>query len=915
MSHREGAATTGTVAVNDKGVTLTGQNGANLIVGDGTASLKVGSNGLTVTAAGTTLTGASISGGNIANGNFTGTLIGKKTDGTKRLLLAAESGSITALAADGKTETVKLDGSTGALTLKNVSGATTFNVAASGNLSNTATSTNNNGTYTGTLTTTGPTNTLKNELKNAAGAVVASTTLSNSYNGATLTHKEGTTETGKVTVNGSGAALSAADAAKNNAASVAAGSDGRVTVSGSKKGLDGKTTATGTAYINGSSGTTLSQTNYEYAEDGKTIAKTASIGLNNGAVTISGSNFSVGASGNLTAKGGMNVSAVNASDPEQKSTSTVGYNSISDTVYGTNGTASSVVNASGVTDKYVGANGTSQMNLGNGTASLKVGNAGLSVTTVADGTQKVALLVGNNGIVIDKDGTKIQNLITSGITASGTISTSGAIKNTMTSGTDPNEATLKVAATENGSEASAAKSDGSFNAGVNSTVINNSLVRGTYTPAAVGGTEKYTESTYNGKLSSGYSGLNYTATRTDTTKVINGDTTTTAFTDSLNVTNGSTTLSNDKTVSDTAGETKYSNKLTLKSEGGTTITNSKTAADGAVTSSTSTVTDSAASLTHKEGKTTTGTIKADAAGATMTGTNGSKVTAGDSTASMTVGNKGITVTKDGTTVAGNLTVNGVLEVNGKNIQIDDVAETVGDGKLTETNGLDNKNLTTGLNSLSETVGDVSKLETTEKTTVVGAVNEVNTKVEDINIKIGDTSKFNDAVKNKDESGAATETSVVDAVNNTDTQARERDAALAEGLGNVNDRVDRLEGRLDRVGAMAAAAASLKSMGYDPAAPTEFAVGLGTYKGSQAIAFGVFHYPNKDFMLNISYSQSGSERMGGVGATWRFGRKDPDKAAAEKAQKQQEKIKLAQAQAAEALALAKAAQAAAVQAAQ
>ena len=71
--------------------------------------------------------------------------------------------------------------------------------------------------------------------------------------------------------------------------------------------------------------------------------------------------------------------------------------------------------------------------------------------------------------------------------------------------------------------------------------------------------------------------------------------------------------------------------------------------------------------------------------------------------------------------------------------------------------------------------------------------------------------------------------------------------------------------------MAAAIASLKSIGYSPEAPTEFSVGVGQYKGKTGIALGFFHYPNNDFMLNFSMSSSSGEMMGGIGATWRFGK--------------------------------------------
>ena len=101
---------------------------------------------------------------------------------------------------------------------------------------------------------------------------------------------------------------------------------------------------------------------------------------------------------------------------------------------------------------------------------------------------------------------------------------------------------------------------------------------------------------------------------------------------------------------------------------------------------------------------------------------------------------------------------------------------------------------------------------------------------------------------------------------------------AERVGHLENRVGELEDRIDKVGAMAAAIANLRTMGYDPAAPTEVAVGLGQYRDETGAALGLFHYPNRDFMLSLSVSTSGDEVMGGIGATWKFGRKSPEKVA-------------------------------------
>lgn len=109
-------------------------------------------------------------------------------------------------------------------------------------------------------------------------------------------------------------------------------------------------------------------------------------------------------------------------------------------------------------------------------------------------------------------------------------------------------------------------------------------------------------------------------------------------------------------------------------------------------------------------------------------------------------------------------------------------------------------------------------------------------------------------------------------NGTAVGAFNAEAAIRRGeIARLDNRIDELDTRVNKVGAMAAAIASLKSIGYSPDAPTEFSVGVGQYKGKTGIALGFFHYPNNDFMLNFSMSSSSGEMMGGIGATWRFGK--------------------------------------------
>ena len=125
----------------------------------------------------------------------------------------------------------------------------------------------------------------------------------------------------------------------------------------------------------------------------------------------------------------------------------------------------------------------------------------------------------------------------------------------------------------------------------------------------------------------------------------------------------------------------------------------------------------------------------------------------------------------------------------------------------------------------------------------------------------------------------------------------RVTGLESSVNSMNNRLSDVEDRIDKVGAMSAAIANLRTMGYDPEAPTEIAVGIGQYKSETGLALGIFHYPNQDFMLSASISTSGDEVMGGIGATWKLGRKSAaEKAKDEEArrlEKAEEMKKLAQ----------------------
>ena len=274
----------------------------------------------------------------------------------------------------------------------------------------------------------------------------------------------------------------------------------------------------------------------------------------------------------------------------------------------------------------------------------------------------------------------------------------------------------------------------------------------------------------------------------------------------------------------------------------------------------------------------------------------------DDGSSLTVGKDGTStgqggqVTTDGNhTVTGDLdvdgsgqidkdlTVGGDLEVGGK---IDASEVNVGNTHITKDNGIETDKITVSGQGGSAIINggyvggsnDVfidangNNIFDEGETSLSG----VNGKVDKVASDLGDVSILDHEIAG--DSNNDGQNDVVGAVNN-EAEIRRSEIERVDGrINNLENRVGELEDRIDKVGAMAAAIANLRTMGYDPAAPTEVAVGIGQYRDETGAALGLFHYPNRDFMLSLSVSTSGDEVMGGIGATWKFGRKSPEKVA-------------------------------------
>ena len=233
------------------------------------------------------------------------------------------------------------------------------------------------------------------------------------------------------------------------------------------------------------------------------------------------------------------------------------------------------------------------------------------------------------------------------------------------------------------------------------------------------------------------------------------------------------------------------------------------------------------------------------------------------------GENGQTVIDGGTITTGATTIKG----NGMTVGIGENATSITNDTVKAQNG-DFDNLTAGSGTFG--TGDNQTTINNDGVTVGG---ENGTSITGEGITVGD--KNGVSIKNDEvRVGGGEDGKGGSYMNDTDVVSGEGVSLnqTAERVGHLENRVGKLEDRIDKVGAMAAAIANLRTMGYDPAAPTEVAVGIGQYRDETGAALGLFHYPNRDFMLSLSVSTSGDEVMGGIGATWKFGRKSPEKVA-------------------------------------
>ena len=90
------------------------------------------------------------------------------------------------------------------------------------------------------------------------------------------------------------------------------------------------------------------------------------------------------------------------------------------------------------------------------------------------------------------------------------------------------------------------------------------------------------------------------------------------------------------------------------------------------------------------------------------------------------------------------------------------------------------------------------------------------------------------------------------------------------VSGVDGAVNRLNNRLNRVGAGAAALATLHPLDFNPEEKWNFAAGFGHYVNANAGAIGAFYQPNEDTLFSLGGSWGGGENMVNAGVSIRLG---------------------------------------------
>lgn len=248
-------------------------------------------------------------------------------------------------------------------------------------------------------------------------------------------------------------------------------------------------------------------------------------------------------------------------------------------------------------------------------------------------------------------------------------------------------------------------------------------------------------------------------------------------------------------------------------------------------------------------------------------------------------------------VRGNAVVDGTLEVGGKSTFKDDVTmeknlhvkgttttdklvvdngatikggATVTGGTTTDTLHVTSTSTFDGKATFKDIVTMEKDLSVGGNATVAGDVTANSYKVGDKTYIDKDGINANNQVIRNVGQGNISEGST-DAVSGGQLyETNTRVSGLENRMGTVETKVDKLDGKIDKVGANAAAMANLHPLEFDEDSKWNIAAAVGSSGSETASAVGVFYRPNENVMVNASAAMGTGENMFGGGVSLRLG---------------------------------------------
>lgn len=98
--------------------------------------------------------------------------------------------------------------------------------------------------------------------------------------------------------------------------------------------------------------------------------------------------------------------------------------------------------------------------------------------------------------------------------------------------------------------------------------------------------------------------------------------------------------------------------------------------------------------------------------------------------------------------------------------------------------------------------------------------------------------------------------------------------LDQDVTRLGNQVNRLDTKIDKVGAGAAALAALHPQDFDPEDKLSFAAGVGNYRGTQATALGAFYRPDDRTTFSLAGAFGNGENMMNMGISLKLGKGSP-----------------------------------------